>query len=48
MMHVMIKFFLKIFNRTPLHDCAERGFCDIAKDLLAHEADINAQNWILI
>ena len=32
-------------KRTPLHDCAERGFIDIASDLLDHGADVNAQNW---
>jgi ankyrin repeat protein len=32
-------------KRTPLHDCAERGFLDIAIDLLDHGADVNARNW---
>jgi ankyrin repeat protein len=33
-------------KRTPLHDCAERGFIEIARDLLDHGADVNAQNWV--
>jgi ankyrin repeat protein len=32
-------------KRTPLHDCAERGFLDIGIDLLDHGADVNARNW---
>jgi ankyrin repeat protein len=32
-------------KRSPLHDCAERGFLEIAVDLLDHGADVNARNW---
>jgi ankyrin len=32
-------------KRSPLHDCAERGFLDVAVDLLDHGADVNARNW---
>lgn len=31
--------------RTALHNAAERGFLEIATDILNHGADINAQNW---
>jgi ankyrin repeat protein len=34
-------------KRTPLHDCAERGFMEVAIDLLDHGGDVNAQNWVL-
>jgi ankyrin repeat protein len=33
-------------KRTPLHDCAERGFIEVAVDLLDHGADVNARNWV--
>jgi ankyrin repeat protein len=32
-------------KRTPLHDCAERGFLEVAIDLLDHGGDVNARNW---
>jgi ankyrin repeat protein len=32
-------------NRTPLHDCAERGFVEVADILLDHGADVDARNW---
>lgn len=31
---------------TPLHFAATKGYCNIAKLLLRHGADINAQNWV--
>jgi ankyrin repeat protein len=34
-------------KRTPLHDCAERGFMEVAIDLLDHGANPNACNWVL-
>ena len=31
-------------NSTPLHDCAEAGYCDVMALLLSHDAEVNAMD----